>query len=121
MLYIVKNRPLELTQISHIAINRALEHLGISYIAMNRPLELSNVSHIAINRALERSEMSYIARNRSLDCRIQNPDKPRAGRVGAHGGVGQNWRGRAELNAYRIVRPGNKGPSYPPKHREHVA
>ena len=125
MLYIVKNRPLELTQISHIAINRALEHLGISYIAMNRPLELSNVSHIAINRALERSEMSYIARNRSLElsdtCRIQNPDKPRAGRVGAHGGVGQNWRGRAELNAYRTVRPGNKGPSYPPKHREHVA
>ena len=67
MSYIAGNRPRELSEILHIAINRALEHLGISYIAMNRPLELSNVSHIAINRALERSEMSYIARNRSLE------------------------------------------------------
>ena len=47
------NRPLELSDISHIAINRALEYSEVSYIARNRPLELSDISHIAINRALE--------------------------------------------------------------------
>ena len=52
-------------------------------------------------------------------CRVQNPDIPRAGRVGTHGGV--TGRGRAGLGANRIVRPGNKPPSHPPKHRRHVS
>ena len=58
---------LELPNISHIAINRALEYSEVSNIAMNHPLELSDISHIAINRALEYSEVSYIARNRPLE------------------------------------------------------
>ena len=52
-------------------------------------------------------------------CRIQNPDIPRAGRVGAHGEVA--GRGRAGLDANRTVRLGDKPPSYPPEHRRHVA
>ena len=52
-------------------------------------------------------------------CRIQNPDIPRAGRVGAHGGVA--GRGRAGLFANRTVRLGNNPSSHSPKHRRHVA
>ena len=48
-------------------------------------------------------------------CRVQNPDIPRAGRVGARGGAA--GRGQAGLGANRTVRPGNKGPSYPPRKR----
>ena len=39
-------------------------------------------------------------------CRTQNPDIPRAGRVGAPGGVA--GRGRARLGANRTIRPGKK-------------
>ena len=52
-------------------------------------------------------------------CRIQNPDIPRAGRVGAPGGAA--GRGRARLGANRIIRPGNKSPPFPPRHRRNVA
>ena len=52
-------------------------------------------------------------------CRIQNPDIPWAGRVGALGGAA--GRGRARLGANRIIRPGNKSPPYPPRHRRNVA
>ena len=52
-------------------------------------------------------------------CRIQNPDIPRAGRVGAPGGAA--GRGRARLRANRIIRPGNKSPPSPPRHRRNVA
>ena len=52
-------------------------------------------------------------------CRIQNPDIPRAGRVGAPGGA--TGRGRARLGADRTSRPGNKGPLYLPRHRLNVA
>ena len=55
----------------------------------------------------------------AFTCRIQNPDIARAGRVGARGGVA--GRGRAGLDANRTVRLGDKPPSYPPKHRRHVA
>ena len=41
-----------------------------------------------------------------ITCRIQNPDIPRAGRVGAPGGAA--GRGQARLNANRIIRPGKK-------------
>ena len=51
--------------------------------------------------------------------RVQNPDIPRAGRVGAHGGVA--GRGRAGPDANRTVRPGDKRPPHPPKNRRHVA
>ena len=51
--------------------------------------------------------------------RIQNPDISRADQVGAHGGVA--GRGRAELGANRTVRLGDEPPSYPLKHRRHVA
>ena len=54
-----------------------------------------------------------------MTCRTQNPDIPRAGRVGEPGGAAR--RGRARLGANRSIRPGNKGPSYFPKHRRHVA
>ena len=39
-------------------------------------------------------------------CRVQNPDIPRADRVGAHGGAAE--RARAGLGANRTVRPENK-------------
>ena len=38
-------------------------------------------------------------------CRFQNPDIPRVGRVGAHGGTTR--RGRAGLDANKTVRPGD--------------
>ena len=41
------------------------------------------------------------------------------GRVATHGGAA--GRGRSGLDADRTVRPGDKRPSYPPKHREHIA
>ena len=41
-------------------------------------------------------------------CRIQNPDIPRAGRVGAHGWAA--GRGRAGREADRTVCSGNKRP-----------
>ena len=44
---------------------------------------------------------------------------PRAGRVGAHGGAA--GRRRSGLGADRTVRPGDKRPSHPPRHREHIA
>ena len=53
MSYIAMNRSLELSYISHIIINRALEHSEMSYIAKNRSFELSRILHIAINSALE--------------------------------------------------------------------
>ena len=56
---------------------------------------------------------------RFLTCRTQNPDIPQAGRVGAPGGAA--GRGRARLGANRTIRPGNKGPPYPPRHRRNVA
>ena len=52
-------------------------------------------------------------------CRIQNPDIPRAGCVGARGGAAE--RGRARLGANKTIRQGNKGPSYVPKNRRQVA
>ena len=52
-------------------------------------------------------------------CRIQNPDIPRAGRVGAPGGAA--GRGRAKLGANKIIRPGNKSPPHTPRHRRNVA
>ena len=52
-------------------------------------------------------------------CRIQNPDIPRADRVGEPGGAA--GRGRARLGANRTVRLGNKGSSYFQKHRRYVA
>ena len=51
--------------------------------------------------------------------RVQNPDIPRAGRVRAHGGAA--GQGRAGMDANRIVRPGDKLPSHPPKRRRNVA
>ena len=54
-----------------------------------------------------------------VTCRVQNPDIPRAGRVGAHSGVA--GRGRAALDTNRTIRLKNKPHSYPPKHRRHVA
>ena len=45
-----------------------------------------------------------------MTCRVRNPDIPRAGFVGAHGGVA--GRDRAGLFANRIVRLGNN-PSWP--------
>ena len=48
----------------------------------------------------------------SITCRVQNPDIPQAGRVGAHGGVvGQ---GRAGLFANRTVRLGHNPPPHSP-------
>ena len=44
-----------------------------------------------------------------VTCRFQNPDTPRAGRLGAHGGAA--GRGRARLGANSTVRSGDKGPS----------
>ena len=55
----------------------------------------------------------------NLICRVQNPNIPRAGRVGAHGEAA--GRGRAGLGANRTVCPGDKRPSYLPRHRGHVA
>ena len=52
-------------------------------------------------------------------CRIQNPDIPRAGRVGAPGGAA--GRGQARLGANRTIRPGNKSPPIFPRDRRHVA
>ena len=52
-------------------------------------------------------------------CRIQNPDIPRAGRVEAHGRTA--GRGRSGLDVDRTIRPGDKRPSYPTRHRKHVA
>ena len=46
-------------------------------------------------------------------CRVQNPDIPRAGRVGAHDGVA--GRSRAGLFANRTVRLGNNPSPHPPK------
>ena len=51
-------------------------------------------------------------------CRVQNPNIPPAGRVWAHGGAA--GRGRAGRDADRTVRPGNKRPSYPPRHRRRL-
>ena len=46
-------------------------------------------------------------------CRVQNPDIPRAGLVGAHGGeAGQD---QARMFANRIVRLGNNPSSHSPK------
>ena len=47
-----------------------------------------------------------------------NPDIPRAGRVGAHGGAA--GRSRAGRAADRTVRPGDGHPSYLPRHRIHI-
>ena len=58
-------------------------------------------------------------RPRNTTCRVQNPNIPRAGRDGAHGGA--TGRGRSGLDADRTVRPGNKLPSFPPRRREHIA
>ena len=44
------------------------------------------------------------------------PEIPRAGRVGAPGGAAV--RGRAILGANRTIRPRNKSPPYPHRHRE---
>ena len=52
-------------------------------------------------------------------CRFQNPDIPRAGKVGAPGGAAR--RGRARLGANRTIRPGNKSPPFPLRHRRNVA
>ena len=52
-------------------------------------------------------------------CRIQNLDIPLGRRDGAHGGLA--GRGRAGLDANITVRPGNKPPPHPPKHRRHVS
>ena len=52
-------------------------------------------------------------------CRIQNPDIPRAVRVGAPGGTA--GRGREGLDANRTVRLGSTRSSYPPRHRRQVA
>ena len=52
-------------------------------------------------------------------CRVQNPDIPRMGRIGAHGGVAK--RGGAELFANRTVRLGNNPSSHFPKHEKHIA
>ena len=47
-----------------------------------------------------------------ITCRIQNPDIPRAARVGAaHGGAA--GRSRAGRDADGTVRPGDNRPSYP--------
>ena len=54
-----------------------------------------------------------------IECLVQSPDIPRAIRVGAHGGAA--GRRRAGLNDDRTVRPGDKRPSYPPRHRRNVA
>ena len=43
----------------------------------------------------------WSATKNNYTCRVQNPDIPRAGRVGAHGGVA--GRGRAGLDANRTV------------------
>ena len=52
-------------------------------------------------------------------CRVQNPDLPQAGWVGAHGGVA--GRGRAGLGTNITVRLRDEPPSYPPQHRRHIA
>ena len=49
----------------------------------------------------------------NIICRLQNPDIPRAARVGAHGRVAR--RGRAGLFANRTVRLGNNPSSHSPK------
>ena len=57
--------------------------------------------------------------NKQSTCRIQNPDIPQAGRVGAPGGApGRGW---ARFGAKRTIRPGNKSPWYAPRHRRNVA
>ena len=49
-------------------------------------------------------------------CRIQSPNRPRQGRVGAPGGAAR--RGQARLGANRSIRQGNKSVPYPPKNEE---
>ena len=66
-----------------------------------------------------RADGSTIAGGWDETYRVQNPDIPRTGRVGAHGGVaGRGWAG---LGANRTVRLGDKRSSHTPKHRRHVA
>ena len=52
-------------------------------------------------------------------CRIQNPDIPRASRVGAPGGTAR--RGRAGLGANRAVWPIKASSVYSPRGRRNVA
>ena len=54
------------------------------------------------------------------NCRLQNPDKPQAGRVVAHGYAAGRVRARScqlEGVADRTVRPGDNRPLYPPMDR----
>ena len=45
----------------------------------------------------------------------------RGGMAAGRRGGGAAGRGRAQLCANGTVRPGDKGPSYPPRHRRHIA
>ena len=68
-----------------------------------------------LNTAITKS----VGSNSKTTYRIQNQDIPRAGRVVAPGGaVG---RGRARWGANRIILPGDKSQSYPPRHRRNIA
>ena len=66
---------------------------------------------------LESSELAnHIKSQQYTNCRIKNPDMPRAGRDGAaHGGTaGRGWAGR---DADGSVRQGDDRPSHPPDFR----
>ena len=76
------------------------------------------IRQVAHSQSIVAQIVKHISMPKNI-CRVDNLDIPRTGRVGAHGGAAA--RGRAGLVTDRTVRPGNKRPSYPPRHRRHVA
>ena len=56
-----------------------------------------------------------------MTCRIQNPDTPRAGRVGRRTAGRLGTAGPAEWNADGFLRAGHNRHSCPPGHREQLS
>ena len=75
----------------------------------NKTVMHRNIIKAAFKIKLEIKEQLF-----NTTCRIQNPDIPRAGWVGAPGGAAR--RGRAKFGANRTIHPKN-----PPKNRRKVA
>ena len=101
-------------------VPRPAARRGRARLVVNRTIGLGNESSPYLQKKIMPfKHFSRSTNKRIPTCRIQNPDIPRAGRVGAPGRAA--GRGRARLNANRIFQPGYKSPLFRPSHRKSVA